>query len=346
MSEAKANRWRKILTFVTLGALFLLVFFSRDQIGETFLNIRNINAWILLSMIVWQIFNYHSYSELYRDLFRILGNKIRYISMYKVAIELNFVNHVFPSAGVAGFSYFGLRMKQLGVPASKATLVQMMRFATVFISFQVLLLIGVVVLAIDGKANDFTILVASSIGTLLVVGTLIAMYIIDSKTRIDAFTVGLTKIINRAIQLLRPKHPETINISWVSTLFLDLHKDYQVLKKNYKELKRPLIYAFFANVTEVATVYVVFLAFGEAVNIGAVILAYAVANFAGLISVLPGGIGVYEALMAGVLATAGVPPSIGVPVTVMYRVISMAIQLPPGYYFYQKALKNIGAPNT
>lgn len=292
-------------------------------------------------MIPWQILNYHSYTELYRDLFKILGNKLKYWPMYKVSVELNFVNHVFPSAGVAGFSYFGFRMKQLGVAPSKATLVQVMRFATVFISFQILLLAGVLILAINGKANNFTILVASSIATLLVVGTLLVAYVVESKRRIDAFTVGLTKVLNKIIQTVRPKHPETINIAWVRKLFLDLHDDYIILKKNWRELKRPFMYSFFANFTEVATIYTVFVAFGQPVNIGAVILAYAVANFAGLISVLPGGIGVYEALMTGVLAAAGVPASVGLPVTVMYRIFSMAIQLPPGYYFYQKALKGL-----
>jgi uncharacterized protein (TIRG00374 family) len=82
------------------------------------------------------------------------------------------------------------------------------------------------------------------------------------------------------------------------------------------------------------------MAFGEFVNPGAVIIAYAVANFAGLISVLPGGVGVYEALMTAVLAAAGIPAALSLPVTVMYRILNSAIQLIPGYYFYQKNLHN------
>ena len=92
------------------------------------------------------------------------------------------------------------------------------------------------------------------------------------------------------------------------------------------------------NVTEILSIYTVFLAFGEVVNIGAIILAYGVANFAGLISVLPGGVGIYEFLMTAVLATAGVPASVSIPVIVMYRVLSTLIQVPPGYYLYQKNL--------
>jgi hypothetical protein len=46
--------------------------------------------------------------------------------------------------------------------------------------------------------------------------------------------------------------------------------------------------------------------------------------------------------MVAVLATAGVPPGISIPATVMYRVLTSALQLPPGYYFYQKAIDDTG----
>lgn len=121
--------------------------------------------------------------------------------------------------------------------------------------------------------------------------------------------------------------------------FGELHDNYQLLKENWRELKVPFLYLMMANITEVAAVYVVYVAFGRLVNVGAVILAYAVANFAGLISVLPAGIGIYEGLMTAVLAATGIPAGLSIPVTIMYRVLNMAIQLTPGYYFYQRALR-------
>jgi len=64
-----------------------------------------------------------------------------------------------------------------------------------------------------------------------------------------------------------------------------------------------------------------------------------VANFSGLISVLPAGIGIYEGLMTAVLVATGIPAELSIPVTIMYRVLNMTLQLTPGYYFYQKAVK-------
>lgn len=340
--DTKKHNWKLYLTIFTFVSLLVLVYFSLDKIIDTFSNLHNLRIGFLLSMVVWQFFNYHAYTRLYQELFGSFKTRIEYWPMYKLAIELNFVNHVFPSAGLAGFSYFGLRMKQLNASLSQSTLVQMMRFALIFISFQLLLVVGVFILAFDGRANNFTILIASSLGTLLLIGTVFTMYVAGSEKRINSFTVGLTKIINRLIQIVRPKHPETINLDWVKKLFLDLHKDYLILRRNPSTLKKPLFYATMANLTELATVYVVFLAFGQAVNPGAVILAYAIANFAGLIAVLPGGIGIYEALMVAVLAAGGVPVGLALPATVTYRILSMVIQLPLGYYYYQVAIKTIG----
>ncbi len=195
-----------------------------------------------------------------------------------------------------------------------------------------------------GRVSNLTILVAASVSTLLVVGTAVFVYIVGSKDRIDAFFTTVTKGLNRVIQLARPAHPETINIDRARRLFNDFHDNYQQLKNNSRELKAPFWYAFLANLTEVMALYVFYIAFGHLVNIGAVILAYAVANFAGLVSVLPGGVGVYEALMTAVLATAGVSAGVSLPITVMYRVVNTLVQIPPGYYLYQRALRSGAQP--
>jgi uncharacterized protein (TIRG00374 family) len=127
-------------------------------------------------------------------------------------------------------------------------------------------------------------------------------------------------------------------------VFDDFHNNYEEIKSNYHRLRGPFGYALLANITEVMALYVVYIAFGHLVNLGAVILAYGLANFAGLVSVLPGGVGVYEAIMTAVLASTGVAAGVSLPVTVMYRVVNTLIQIPPGYYLYQKALQRGETP--
>jgi uncharacterized protein (TIRG00374 family) len=342
MAQKFGGKWKKIITVVTLLALLVLIYFSRQQIGETLSNFGRVQTSFLLLIILWKFLVFHGYSKMYIEMFKILGKKIEYWAMFKITLELNFVNNIFPSGGVTGFSYFGLKMYEFGISAGKSTLVQAMRFINTFVSFQVFILVGLLVLAVAGQANDLTILVASSLTTLLVVGTILLAYIIRSRERISGFFTFIAKVLNRLIHLVRPKDPETISIAAARKMFYELHDNYLEIKKDIGKLKKPIIYISLANFGEIAALYSVFLAFGHPVNPGAVIIAYAIANFAGLISVLPGGIGIYEGLMVAVLATGGVPPAVSIPAVIMYRILTMAVQLPIGYYFYHQTINSKG----
>lgn len=332
--------WKVIINIVTLLALALLIYGVRDQILDTLKNLKNLDTWALLLMIPAQVLNYHSIAEMYQSLLRIMQKHVRYGKLLMVTLELNFVNTVFPSGGVTGLSYFGVRMKSFGVSPGKSTLVQMLRYILLFVSFQILLFVGLIILAIGGDASNMAILIAGSLATLLLVGTLGAMFIVGSERRINGFFSYLTRFVNRAIHIFRPNHPETINILKVREVFTELHENYMVMKDNPRMLRGPLVHALMANVAEILTIYVVYIAFGQWVNPGAIIIAYAIANFAGLVSVLPGGVGIYEALMTGVLASAGVPAGVSIPITITYRILNMGLQLPPGYYFYHRALRH------
>ncbi|MFA5004137.1 MAG: flippase-like domain-containing protein [Candidatus Saccharimonadales bacterium] len=338
------RRWKLILNLATIVALLVLVYAIRHQLSQTFHNFAHINAWALLLIIPIEILNYDSQARLYRSLFQIVGNKLPYRGLFETSLELNFINHVFPSGGVTGISYFGVRMRNSEITTAKATVVQLLKLVLLILSFEIVLVLGLLFLAIGGHANNLTILVAASLTTLILVITAGSAFIIGSKRRIAGFFTYVTRQLNRIIHVVRPNYPETINTARVRTLFEDLHDNYQMVQNNWRALKMPFVWALMANVWEVAAVYIVYIAFGQFVNVGAIILAYAVANFAGLVSVLPGGIGVYEAIMTTVLVAAGVPARLSLPVTVMYRVVNTLVQLPPGYYFYHRTLHGTKEP--
>ena len=334
----KRSKWRLALTIVTFAALAALIYGLRKDIGGVIENLGKVNALALLFIIPIEAINYDAYARLYVRLFRILGDKVSYKEMYKLTLELNFVNHILPSGGVSGISYFNVRMRAYGVSGSKSTFAQLLKLFLLYTSFQPLLIIGVFLLAVRGHVNNLVMLVTGAIVTLLVIGTLGFIYMIESRSRINTFLTAITKILNKLLSLVRRK-PETINIEGAQVAFNEFHDNYKLFKERWRELKVPFVYMTIANITEVAAVYVVYIAFDRLVNVGAVVLAYAVANFAGLISVLPAGIGVYEGLMTGVLVATGIPAGLSIPVTIMYRVLNMFTQLTPGYYFYQKALR-------
>ena len=335
----KFKSFKLWLNVVTILALGILIFFSRKQITDTFSGFVDLNLFWIACIIPLQLFNYLSTAKFYETYLRTLGEKLPTSLLYKIALEMNFVNNVFPSGGVSGFGYLGVRLRKEGVPASKSTLTQVTRHSLTFISFILYLALALLLLSVFGSASRLMVLICSSIISLVLVGAGLLIYLISSQKRAMAFSALLPRLINRVVRTVRPHRKQTINIARVEKLFSELSGDYQHVRKNWKQLKQPFIWTMLMNFTELSTIFVVYLAFGHLVNPGAIIVAYAVANIAGLISVLPGGVGVYEGLMTAVITSAGVPGALAISATIVYRVTNMALFLPVGFIFYQIALR-------
>lgn len=338
------RRWKLVVNLITLGALIILVFAIHKQLGDTFENLFKVHAWALLLIIPAEFLNYDAQARMYQGLFKIMGNELGYWRMFNASLELNFVNSVFPSGGVTGISYFGVRMRGSEITGAKATVVQLLKLVLIFLSFEVLIVFGLFCLAIEGHMNSLILLIAGILTTILVIGTAGFAFIIGSKQRIAGFFTWATRAVNRFLASFKRDKVDTINVERARAVFEDLHDNYMLIRSDKRQLKWPFFWALMANFWEIMAVYVVYIAFGHLVNFGAVILAYAVANFAGLVSVLPGGVGIYEGLMTLVLSATGVPSSLSLPVTVMYRVLNTLVQLPPGYYLYHRTLHGAKAP--
>jgi len=337
------RKWKLIVNIITVAVLVLLVFLIRDQIIETFQNLGRVDWHYLLLIPPLIALSYHAQTRMYQRMFHLIGHKLHYGFMVRVAVELNFVNQVFPSGGVSGISYFGVRMRSADITATQASLVQIMKLLLLFVSFELLLILGLLILAIDGKANDLMLLVAGSITTLLAIGTVGFVAIIGSERRIHIAFTGITRGINKLIGFATRHKGEAISTERAESIVKDLHKSYKTIESHWPKLRKPLAWALVTNLSAIAAIYCVYAAFGATwVNIGAIVVAYSVANFAGLISVLPGGAGIYEALMVGVLAAGGIPAALSLPVTVMWRVLTTLIQLPPGYYLYHRNVHRTG----
>lgn len=335
----KLRSFKLWLNIFTIIALVALIYFSRNQISKTFRGFVDLNLFWMAFIIPLQLLNYFSAAKFYQSYLLTLGEKVNFNTLYKVALEMNFVNNVFPSGGVSGFGYLTTRLRKEGVPASKSTLTQVTRYSLTFLSFIFYLGLALFLLSVFGAASRLMVLISTVIISMVLVGAGLLIYLISSQKRITAFTAFLPNLFNRVVGVFRRQKKQTIDVERIERLFTNLHEDYLHVKRNRRALKAPFFWTMLMNFTEIATIFVVYLAFGETINPGAIIIAYAVANIAGLVSVLPGGVGVYEGLMAAVLASAGVPRGLAISVTLVYRVTNMVLFLPVGFVLYQLALR-------
>jgi uncharacterized protein (TIRG00374 family) len=119
--------------------------------------------------------------------------------------------------------------------------------------------------------------------------------------------------------------------------FIDqMHDSVIFLKSNYMSLGKPFYYSLMMIVWDIATIYVVFLAFGKVVNPGIVIAAYVIALITSMASVVTAGVGVYEAGMIATFVGLHIPFDLAFSITIIYRFIALWLFLPIGLYFYNE----------
>lgn len=259
-----------------------------------------------------------------------------------MALELNFVNHILPTAGVSGASYMTWRLNKIGISSGRATLSQVVRFAAVFSSYVILLLLAVFYVTFDTGVNRLTILLTSGLVSGIIIFGMIVWYIIDSEARLKVFSRRISNSINWIARRFFRLKRELLTVERVKTFFDDLQDDYRSLKKQPRLLIKPFWWGVLFNLTEVSLFFFTFLALGTFVNPAIILLALGIASMVGTFFVTPGGAGGYEAAMVFVLATAGVSSAMVIAGVLLARVILILLTIGSGYLFYHLALRKYG----
>lgn len=333
------------VTTITLVLLGIVIFFAWPEIVQAWELLDRINLWVLALLIPVQFFSYYATGGMIFSYLRAKGDlkEVSRWRMTRIALELNFVNHILPSGGAAGFSYLGWVLSRLGVRPGRSTMAQIIRFALTFLSFVVLLVFAVVALIIDEQISRTVILLCLLLAVLAIGATIGTIFVIGSELRLRQFSVWLTGKINRFVaKLTRGRKPAVVGDSVILVFFMDLHDDFKAIRKDKRILIRPFIWAVLANMADVALLWIAFWSLGYMVNPAILFVAFGVSSIAGALSATPGGAGVYEAIMITFLASTGIPADVAIAGTLIARVTLVMGTVAFGYVFYQLTVNKYG----
>ena len=120
---------RNIMSVLTVAVLALIIYLTRDSLLQAWDLLSQANLGLLALLVPLQILVYFAGGEMIFSYLRrrkLIGH-ISWFEQTRIALELNLVNHVFPSGGVSGISYTTWRLHKLGVSSAKSTFAQMIR---------------------------------------------------------------------------------------------------------------------------------------------------------------------------------------------------------------------------
>ena len=337
--------FRGWLTIVTLVLLTVVVIAAWPEIVQAWGLMGQVDLWILALLLPVQFASYYATGGMIFSYLRAKGNleDMSRWSMTRLALELNFVNHILPSGGAAGFSYLAWILKKHKVSVSRSTMAQIIRFVLTFASFIMLLIVSMLILTIERKI-DLPIIVIGFVLIVAAVGaSLLGIWLIKSNQRLRRFSAWLTKKVNGFVKwITRGKKKNVVKEEVLLEFFDGLHDDYLAIKRDRKILRTPFIWATIANILDVSLIWISFAALGYPLDPALLFIAFGIASIAGALSVTPGGAGVYEAVMVAFLAAGGVTPEVAIAGTLLARVTLLAGTILLGYVFYQLTINKYG----
>jgi len=337
--------FRGWLTIVTLVLLAVVVVAAWPEIVQAWGLMGEVDLWILFLLLPVQFFSYYATGGMIFSYLRAKGNleDMSRWSMTRLALELNFVNHILPSGGAAGFSYLAWVLKKHKVSVSRSTMAQIIRFVLTFASFILLLIISMVILTFRDKIEAVTIIIGLALTVVAVLGTWLGIWLIKSNERLRRFSAWLTKKVNGfARWITRGKKRKVVKEEVFLEFFDGLHDDYLAIRRERKILIKPFVWAAIANILDVALLWIAFWSLGYPLDAALLFIAFGIASIAGAVSVTPGGAGVYEAVMVAFLAASGVTPEVAIAGTLLARVTLLAGTILFGYVFYQLTIIKYG----
>ena len=341
--------FRSWLTIVTGILLVVVVFFAWPEIIKAYRLLNQVDLRILALLIPVQLFSYYATGGMIFSYLRSKGDlkEVSRWRMARIALELNFVNHILPSGGAAGFSYLGWVLGRFGVKPGRTTMAQLVRFTLTFLSFVLILIAAVIFLVIDHRI-DRVIILLSSLLVMICIGVLFGtVFVIGNNKRLDKFSRWLTRLVNGTMnKLTRGRKPQILEPTIIPEFFGEVHDDYLAIRRDKKILIKPFLWAVVANLADVALLCIAFYSLGFAVSPAILFVAFGVSSLASAISVTPGGAGVYEAIMIAFLASSGVPADVAIAGTLLARVTLVLGTIVFGYMFYQLTVLKYGKRST
>lgn len=334
--------WTTLITLILLG---LVVFFGWPEIVQATNLIGRTNLYILALLVPVQLFSYYAVGGIIFSYLRSKGNlqTTSHWQMTRIALELNFVNHILPSGGAAGFSYLGWVLKRHGVGIGRATMAQIIRFVLVFVSFIFILILAVAFLIFDHRINRTVIIISSILIVGVIAAIVLTIHMVGNHRRLIRFSGWITRTANGIVsKLTRGKKTDVLKLQKVESFFTEIHQDYLEILDEKKILIQPLIWAIVTNILDMALVEIAFLALGTWVNPATLFVAYGISSIVGAVSAIPGGAGVYEAIMITFLVSSGVPADVAIAGTLLARITLIGGTILFGYLFYQLTINKYG----
>ena len=289
--------------------------------------------WVLAAAVL-QVVYYLTFTATYQAAFYALGIKRKVWELVPVALGSLFINVVTPSASTAGAALFVDDAARRGHSPARAATATLLQLVADFSAFLLVLATGMTVLFIYHDLQAYEII--GAIVLLLLTGALTGVLLLGiwRPTLVEGLLRRIQAILNHISGWF--KHPGLLNADWAYTNAVELTAASKAVMEYPARLVRLLLVMLAAYTVDLASLYVLFYAFGQSIAFGPLVAGFAMGVLFWIVSPIPQGIGLVEGVMTLTYTSLGIPAEIAAIVSLAFRGLTFWLPLVLGFLLIQR----------
>jgi uncharacterized protein (TIRG00374 family) len=262
---------------------------------------------------------------------KLLGIRMRLGSLVVVGFLSTVLNHMVASGGAAGYSVRYALMNRHGVSLREVLAVSILHFYLTSLVMIGMLPVGLIYLLLHASLSRRTAVLLA----VLVVVFLLAAALATGLVFLRALRARLLNLIERAARTIFHHELETVLERFEATM----SESVAAFRQQPLALVWIMALIMFDWSTSAATLWFCYRAMTVDLTLGQLITGFVIGILAGVTSMIPGGLGVQEGSMAGVLALLGVPFEAAVLASIIFRLVYFIIPYLISLGFYTRLLR-------
>lgn len=319
---------KKRMVFIILIALGLYLLIPRlVGVEEALRHLYKANPFFIVLAFLSEIISYIGIALLIKAILARLGYRIAFLDCFRIGTITAFAIHFLPVGNLGGGVAEYYFLKKRGVRGGSVLLGLIIRMMFSYTALLLIFLIGLLTVPNVPEISFSPRLIALLLFSIIIAGIIYMVFLYRKKNHFWALWQRIYSVVDRVfanvgVDEFKKEGPEK--------MFEDLHHGIGLFTRNKRRLVIPLSAAVLYWLGDIACLYFVLRAFNFSLYPGIVMFAYGVGTLAGIISFIPGGLGVTEGSLSLILGSMGVSLKLVVIPVLVFRLLSFWMWIPLG----------------
>lgn len=314
------NLWRGLL-LLSLLLLAGLVLMHRDELINVVEALKR-GEWVYFTLALGlQMLFFALQSFMYKELLGIWRVNLSYAKVYLITLASTAGNRLIPSGGASGLLLFIGEASRSGVGAEVSLLANAAFYLLDYTAFLLVVIWGFWYMLRRGQLNHTEELAVTVFIGLIIIAFILFITAIKHTDRLIEFIE--TRLHPRIPVLLRLKNK--VVKSLVNS---------RLVEKSWSRARGKAALAFLAGIglqlIDIAILFLSFMVVSYSADPGMLVAVFGLSAILSLASMVPQGIGIYEAAMTWLFHQMGIPFGIALSVALIYRGVTFWFPILPG----------------